>query len=100
MANVFTPMHIGATLTLSPTTSNVQGTLAAAGANASEIRVVNAGPNTAFLRWGDGAQTATVNDVPILPGGTEIFSVGVVTNFAAICGTGSAVVYITPGYGE
>lgn len=35
---------------------------------ASNVRIVNAGANVAFVRIGDGAQTATTADFPVMPG--------------------------------
>ncbi len=89
---------IGATITLSVTAANTQGTLTV---QSNQVRVYNAGTNKAFIRWGNGAQTATTADMPVAPGSVESFSkasgdLGV----AAICAGGeTATVYVTPGEG-
>ena len=66
------------------------------------MRIVNAGPNTAFIRWGVGAQTALTTDMPILAGTIEIFNKAYATNtVAAICAsTQTATIYITCGDGQ
>lgn len=96
----FTPT--GATVTLSPTSSSNGAAVSGlpSGANSGVLRVVNAGPNVAFFRWSNASATAVTTDMPILPGAVEVFSVGNCTHVAAICATGSATVYVTPGNGQ
>jgi len=67
----------------------------------SVMRIVNAGPNTAFIRYGVGAQTAVTTDMPILAGTSELFSKGGdVDTVAAICASAqTATIYITCGEG-
>lgn len=67
----------------------------------SVMRIVNAGPNTAFIRWGVGAQTALATDMPILAGAIEVFSKAAdVDTVAAICAASqTATIYITCGEG-
>ena len=68
--------------------------------NKSNLRVYNAGPNTAFVRFGSGAQTAVASDTPIPAGLVENFFVEDSDNVAAICAaTQTALVYFTPGNG-
>lgn len=68
----------------------------------SVMRIVNAGPNTAFVRFGVGAQTALATDMPVLAGVTEVFSKSAdVDTVAAICAaTQTATIYITCGEGQ
>jgi hypothetical protein len=67
---------------------------------AANIRVYNAGPNTAFVRFGFGAQTAVLTDTPVPAGVIENFFVGAADTCAAICAaTQTATVYFTPGNG-
>lgn len=68
----------------------------------SVMRIVNAGPNTAFIRFGVGAQTALTTDMPILAGAIELFSkAGDVDTVAAICAASqTATVYVTCGEGS
>lgn len=65
------------------------------------MRIVNAGPNTAFIRWGVGTQTALATDMPILAGTAELFTKSEDTNtVAAICAsTQTATIYVTCGEG-
>lgn len=65
------------------------------------MRIINAGPNTVFLRWGVGAQTALVTDMPMLAGTIELFTKSDATDtVAAICASAqTALVYITCGEG-
>lgn len=91
------------TQTISATQANTPVTLTAVGANLDQIRIVNAGPNTVFWRFGSGAaQTADpATDTPVLSGGTEVFSTGTNERLAFICNPGqTATVYVTPGLGE
>ena len=65
------------------------------------MRVVNAGPNTAFIRWGVGAQTALTTDMPVLAGTVELFTKSEDTDtVAAICASAqTATLYVTCGEG-
>lgn len=64
------------------------------------MRVYNAGPNTAFIRFGNGAQTAVLTDTPVPVGVIENFFKGNFDTMAAICAaTQTATVYFTPGNG-
>ena len=85
----------GATITLAVTTSSAGST--AAPTNSAQVRVYNAGPNLCFIRFGQGTMTATTSDMPLAVGATEIFTKGGASGVAAICGTGTATVYVTPG---
>lgn len=73
--------------------------------SASQIRVYNAGPNPAFIRWGivaQGAVTASATTDMIIPvGNTETFNKGTGTDtFAAICSAAqTATLYVTAGEG-
>jgi hypothetical protein len=73
----------------------------AASGGHSVMRIVNAGPNTAFIRFGVGAQTAVTTDMPLMAGMSELFSKAADTNtVAAICASAqTATVYITCGEG-
>ena len=65
------------------------------------MRLVNVGPNTCFVRWGVGVQTAVATDLPILVGVPELFTKSEDTNIvAAICASGqTATLYVTCGEG-
>lgn len=90
-------------------TVNIPATAAAASTafsypvaiSSPNIRIYNAGPNAAFVRWGVGAQTASITaDVPIAAGMTESFFKGQADTFSAICAASqTATVYLTPGLG-
>jgi hypothetical protein len=81
------------------TTSSVSLTNPIA-ANSPDVRIYNAGPNTVFVRWGIGAQTALATDMPIPAGAIENFYKAQSDTFAAICAaTQTATVYFTPGTG-
>ncbi len=119
MANVnpFSP-SVGTTKTLSATNSSssvtfdskdVVSSTSATGTSGSTIdrgtvgghsviRVYNAGTATVFCRWGNGAQTATTSDMPLIPGVVEVFSKADQDNtFAGITASSTATVYITCG---
>lgn len=66
----------------------------------SQVRVYNAGPNVAFVRFGPASPTAVTTDIPIAPGSIELFHKGGAVGTAAICATGqTATVYFTAGEG-
>jgi hypothetical protein len=66
------------------------------------MRIVNVGPNTAFIRFGVGAQTAVTTDMPIPSGAIEVFTkAGDADTVAAICAAAqTATVYVTCGQGQ
>lgn len=75
----------------------------------NSIRIVNEGPNHAYLAIGDTAQTATVPSGTAAPTCTCILSGSDVTlgiagavpqQFSAICGTGTAVLDVYVGEGQ
>jgi hypothetical protein len=87
----------GATVTLTPTTSNDSDDITPTG---GVIRVYNAGPSTAFFKTDIGSATATTSDVPLAAGTVESFTIPANHNkAAAICSSGSATVYVTVGSG-
>jgi len=100
MLNPFTP---GPTVTLSA--SGTSSRVALPPKLGSQVRVVNpAGGQTVFIKFGDAAVVATVNDMPVLSGATEIFtmpaqSVGGIY-VAGITSTATATVYFTSGDGQ
>jgi len=74
---------------------------AALNVNSPIVRIYNAGTVRAFVRFGVGAQTAVITDMPIAPGTIELFSDGVADTIAVICATGeTAIIYITSGDGS
>lgn len=112
MANVnpFTP--VGATVTVSATTSSSDEALPATAVGSSTtnagtiggadvLRFYNAGTAIAFVRWGVGAQTAVTTDMPVAPGTIEVFSKAYEADtVAAITAAGTATVYVTAGRGQ
>ncbi len=83
----------GTTTTISATQTS--GT-AALTSGTNSVRVVNAGANTAFLKFGTTTATATTSDMPILAGVTEVFGKGREDIVAAICDTGlTTTLYFT-----
>lgn len=104
MAQNFYP-DFGALKTLNATTSSssvnwVAGTPANSNAPFSpDLYVYNAGAGLAFIRWGVGAQTALVTDIPIPPGTVQVFSKFNADTVAAICASGTATVYVITGQG-
>ena len=85
---------------LATTDTNIGST----GQGSNVRRIVNAGPNTAFLRWGtaSGVGAAVVTDMPMLAGTVEVFTFSPdATTLAAICAAAStATLYITAGEGQ
>ena len=100
MAGVFAPAGNTVTLSVTGTTGRVART---APTTMGVVRVVNAGPNVAFMEFGDVTIEATAAaGMPILPGSAELFAMSdIETDVAAICATGeTATLYITSGIGE
>lgn len=106
--NAFSP-DFANTKSISVTSTSASVTLATVDTNTgtlgqgyNAIRIVNAGPNTAFVRWGTGTQTALATDMPILAGTVEVFSKSPdATTIAAIAAaTQTATLYITCGEGQ
>lgn len=90
----------GPTLSISAsTTSAGSAWTQPVASNSPIVRIVNSGSVVVFVRTGKGAQTATAADVAIPAGGSVVLLKGNDDGFAAICATGTATVYATPGYG-
>jgi hypothetical protein len=74
----------------------------------NQYRIINSGNVTVFLGYGADAANATSNSVvitstqgsyPLLAGTDEILTFMPNAYFSGITGSGSAVIYITPGDG-
>ena len=62
------------------------------------IMVYNTGTVPAFVRWGTGLQSATINDIPVPPGANMMFGKAAANDFfAVILPSGTATVYVTCG---
>lgn len=94
----FSPADGGdATVMLATTATTAR---AAVDRTSNAVRIVNDGASTAFLQFGDATAAATVTDMPIKAGTTEIFTKGATTHIAAICATGATTtLYFTSGEG-
>jgi hypothetical protein len=80
--------------------ANATSASASVPADAKSLRIYNAGTVPVFIRWGRGSQTAVTTDMALAPGSVELFYKGAADTVAAICASGSATVYLTPGAGE
>lgn len=85
-----------ATVSVAATTTSASATL---DAHSNVVRVVNAGADTVFIRFGKGATTATATDMPVLAGATETFTKGDSTTVAVLAAASTATVYFTNGEG-
>lgn len=89
----------GNTVTLSATTSSVSGSVPVAGGEM--LIITNTGTTPVFFRTGSGSATALTTDLPILPGSAVTVTRPTTHDYAAvITGTGTATVYVTPGWGQ
>jgi hypothetical protein len=84
--------------TVAATTTSSRTTLPTTGngvdSNPSFVRVL---PETAaYIKFGDGSVTATLNDILVQPNMAEIFNVRGCSNIAVITRTGSANVNVVP----
>lgn len=85
-----------ATVSIAATTTSASVTL---DQFSNVVRVVNAGTDTVFIKFGKGATTATATDMPVLASATETFTKGDNTTVAARAATTTATVYFTNGEG-
>lgn len=94
-----TPFALGPQgVTLTPTTS--VSTLAFATTSGNQVIFKNEGTTTAFVKTGDSTVAATVNDMAILAGATESYTMNQNhTTVSAIraSGTGNVYVYRSSG---
>ena len=91
----------GPTLTLSATTSSVNGSWAPGiASNGPVVRVTNAGADRIFVKTGKAPVTAAKTDVVILPNASLILLKGNDDGIAVLADTATATVYATPGYGD
>jgi hypothetical protein len=92
----FTPSGTTTKVTVTATSSDET---VATGSN--QLLLTNLGTNKCFVRWGEGAQTAVVTDLPVLSGASLVISRHPdADTVAAICdATESATLYVTPGRG-
>lgn len=68
--------------------------------NASAVRVLNAGPDLAYIHFGDSTVASDNAKMPIPVGSTELFTKANLTHVAAICdATKTATLYFTSGEG-
>lgn len=99
--NTFVPVGT-ATIAGTTTTASVALPIGApyGGSERPQVRVYNGGTTPSFIAFGDSTVTATVNSIPIAPGGPEVFTVPFnATHVAAIYGTGTGTIYLTSGFG-
>lgn len=87
----------GATKTISCSTSSAAGTQTQGEAEAGGLLYLyNTGAVPVFFRFSTDAEAATTADFPI-PAGKDLFiKTGVVLNYAAITGSSTATLYVTP----
>ena len=84
----------GATVSLACTATSAEITTLE---SASQVRIYNRGPNTAFLRFGSTPLTAVATDIPFPAGTIEIMTKDQLSRVAGICAaTETATVYFTP----
>lgn len=68
--------------------------------NSNVVRVLNAGPNLAYICFGNGSISATTAKIPLPVGAAELFTKGAQDHAAAICDTGNtATLFFTAGEG-
>lgn len=98
--NPFSPIF-GSTVTISASTTSASVSLSSMTSRPQQIVITNSGSNIAFVRYGIGAQTATVADLPILPNAAVVLSLNPDSDtLAAITASGATAIYATVGNGE
>jgi len=95
----FSPQPAG-TVTISVSTTSA-ATAISAGSGLSQVAIKNAGDNTAFIKFGtDNTVEATSSEFPILPGESNLLTKSEAhTYIAAITGSSTTTLYVTPGAG-
>src|SRR4051812_21343109 len=89
----------GSGQSLAATTTSGSLTFAGETLNDTQFYVYNAGTDAVFCRWGVGAQTAVVSDLPIPSGTVQVFNRNNATVFACRTFTTTATVYVSTGNG-
>jgi hypothetical protein len=100
--------NMGGTQTIAATTTSASVTLTATDLQNTDLNLFNLGTGLVFCRWGNGAQTAVLTDMPVPVGASRTFSKfpvvnpgqGVTQAVACITGSGTATVYVTTGVGR
>lgn len=89
---------VGASTSISATTSSASAAITGVPRGTSTVRIVNSGTVVVFLKFGTSGVTAAVTDMPMLGGTVETFQIrNDITHVAAITSSGTATVYITSG---
>lgn len=89
----------------SGTTSNISVAATTASVslgNPDQVRVMNNGTATVWIKFGASGVTATVNDMPLASGATEVFTLPALSGvaFAAVIAAGATgIVYFSSGNG-
>lgn len=98
-STAFMPMTT--TKTISASGTSASATFANNDKAGDCLRIFNANTETAFIKYGIGAQTATTAGLPVAPGAVEIIQVGEAMDTIAVitAGAGGAAVYATKGSG-
>lgn len=96
----FKPSTGAATVNITAATSSARVAVRAARDSVSpNVRVYNAGSVIAFIEnGGSGVTAAVATGIPIAPGAVEVICLPS-THIAAITGSSTAVLYLTPGSG-
>jgi len=93
----------GATVSRAASTTTANVAISGVPGEGGQVRVAvgeNSGANWCYIAFGETGVTATSADIPMIPGQSEVFTVGRgVTHLAAITDAGTCVVKATPGRG-
>lgn len=97
----FGPLQNNNTVNLAVTASNQTLTITPSGIGYRSIRVVNAGTQTVFLKFGSSASVAsTTTSLPMLANTVEVFVLdNDTTAIAAIAGSTGSTIYVDVGQG-
>ena len=94
------------TVTLACTTSTGARQFRASIDVGLSVRIYNAGPDVAYVRFTNATSTATapsgatVGGMPIPVGDIEVFPAGTATFISALCPTSTATLFVTVGEGS
>ena len=100
----FTPAPAGTSSIAATTSSGLRAAIRQQPTGSHQLRLFNAGPNTAFWTFGDGAVSATTADIPLPAGAIEVVTLSnpsgaPTSHVSAITASGTATLYLTTGQG-
>lgn len=99
MQESFSPKASGITNISASGTSATSALSGAPGKGKFQVRVANLAAVVAYIRFGNGSQTAVTTDMALQANATEVFTVRDVTDVGVILASSTGTVQFTVGVG-